>query len=80
MKPIQMLLSQNQKIFSELLSAFPESTQNLKYFEEKDEPRKLFVCQNIDCNKRGSLNAESAAYQNTYEQSTCQRVRKTASI
>ena len=32
-KRIQMLLSQNQKIFSEFFAAFPKSTKNLEYFE-----------------------------------------------
>ena len=57
MKPIQMQLSQNQKIFSDFFSAFPESTSNLKYFETKDEPQMSFVSEIIHCKMRGYLNA-----------------------
>ena len=38
MKPIQMLLSLNQKIFSKLFSLFPEPKKNLECFQKKDEP------------------------------------------
>ena len=57
MQPIQMPLSLNQKIFSDFFSAFTESTSNLKYFEEKDEPQRLFVSEIIDCKMRGYFNA-----------------------
>ena len=66
-----MILSQNQKIFLELFSAFSQSPWNLEYFFKKDDPLKLFVSEIIDCMKRGYLNAEKGAYQNTYGQSTC---------
>ena len=48
MQPIQMQLSQNQKLFSEVFSAFPESTQNLEYLEKEDEPQRPFLCEIID--------------------------------
>ena len=73
-----MLLLQNQKIFSYIFSAFLESRQNLESFEKKDESQKLFVSEIIDCKNRGYLNAEKAAYQNTYGESTCYSVRNTA--
>ena len=53
MQPIQMQLSQNQKIFSEFFSALPESTKNLEYFEKKDEPQRLFVFEIINCKRWG---------------------------
>ena len=52
-----MLLSLNQKIFSEVCSTFTESTSNLKYFEKKDEPQKSSVSEIIDCKKGGYFNA-----------------------
>ena len=52
-----MQLSQNQKIFSEVFSAFPETRQNLEYFEKEDEPQRAFLSEIIDCKKWGSLNA-----------------------
>ena len=41
-------LSQNQKIFSEVFSAYPESLKNLKYFEQKDQPQGPFHSEIID--------------------------------
>ena len=66
-----MLLSQNQKTFGQFLSAFPESIKNLEYYENKDEPRRLFVSEILNNKRRGYLNPRKAAYQNTYRQSTC---------
>ena len=52
-----MQLFQNQKTFSEFLSAFPASTWNLEYFEKENEPQTLFFSEIIDCKKSGHLNA-----------------------
>ena len=52
-----MQLSQNQKIFSRLFAAFSESKENFEYFEKKDEPQRWFLFEDIDCKKRGYLNA-----------------------
>ena len=41
--PIQMQLSQKQKIFSQFLGAFLKSTINFKYFEEKDYPHRFCI-------------------------------------
>ena len=71
MQPIQMQLSQNQKKFSEFLSAFPESTQNLKDFQKKVEPHRRFLTEIIDWKKRSYLNAQKAPCQNSYRESTC---------
>ena len=73
-----MLLSQNQKTFSEFFAVFPQSTSNLQYFETKDESRKLFVSDIIDFEKQSQLNAEKAAHHKTYGESTFERVRNTA--
>ena len=53
-----MQLSENQKKFSELFSAFPVSTQNFIYFEKKFEPQRWFLTEIIDWKKRISLNAQ----------------------
>ena len=37
-QPIQLLLSQKRKTFSELLSAFLKSTLNFEHFQKKDDP------------------------------------------
>ena len=57
-----MLLSQNQKIFSEFFCPFPKFAGNLQYFEKKNEPRTLFVSEIIDCKTQGSFSAEKGAY------------------
>ena len=66
-----MLLSQNQKIFSDFFSPFPQFTSNFKYFEKKDEPGRLFVSEIIDYKKRCYLNTEKVAYLNTYGHLKC---------
>ena len=43
----------------------------MENFEKEDEPQKLLVSEIIDYKMRGYLNAQKAAYQNTYGQSTC---------
>ena len=79
-QPIQMQLSLNQKMFSEFFSSFPQSTYNLKYFEKKDDPQRLFLSQFIESKMWGYLNAKNAPCQNTYGQSRYQTVRNTAWI
>ena len=71
MTPIRMLLFQNQKIFCQFFSPFPESTSYFEYFEKKDEPGRLFIPEIIDYKRRCYLNAEKAAYLNTYGQLKC---------
>ena len=66
-----MLLSQNQKIFSDFFSPFPQFTSNFEYFEKKDEPGRLFVSEIIDYKKRCYLNTEKVAYLNTYGHLKC---------
>ena len=37
-QPIQILLSQKQKTFSEFFAAFSKSTLNFEHFQKKDDP------------------------------------------
>ena len=37
-QPIQMLVSQKRKLFSEFFSAFLKSTLNFEHFQKKDDP------------------------------------------
>ena len=37
-QPIQILLSQKQKTFSQFLSSFLKSTLNFEHFQKKDDP------------------------------------------
>ena len=66
-----MQLCQNQKIFSQFFSAFPECIYNLEYFEKKYVPQRFFLSEFNDSKKRSYLNAEKVLYLNTYGQSTC---------
>ena len=38
MQPIQILLSEKPKIFSQFFSAFLKSTLNFEHFQKKDDP------------------------------------------
>ena len=44
-QPIQILLSQKQKTFSELFSAFLKSTLNFEHFQKKDDPHSRCISQ-----------------------------------
>ena len=45
MQPIQILLSEKPKIFSEFFSAFSKSTLNFEHFQKKDGPHSRCVSQ-----------------------------------
>ena len=68
---------QKWKYIFDFFLAFPESTKNFEHFEKKYEPQTWFVSQTLDCKNRRYLNALKAQCQNTYGQSTCQRVQNT---
>ena len=53
--PIQMQLSQIQKIFSEFFAGFPESTWNLKYFGKKRWVSEVICFWNYRLQKTGLL-------------------------
>ena len=70
-QPIQMLLSQNQKIFCELFLHFRKLHKIWNTLKNKMSLGRHFFSDIIDCKKRGYLNAQKAPCQNTYEQWTC---------
>ena len=45
MQPIQILLPQKQKTFSEFFAAFLESTLNFEHFQKKDDPHSRCISQ-----------------------------------
>ena len=45
MQPIQILLSQKKKTFSEIFSAFLKSTLNFEHFGKKDDPHSRCISQ-----------------------------------
>ena len=46
--PIQMLLSQKRKIFSEFLAAFFKCRLDFEYFEKKDDPHRFCISEITD--------------------------------
>ena len=44
-QPIQILLSQKQKAFSEFFSAFLKYTLNFEHFQKKDHPHSRIISQ-----------------------------------
>ena len=53
MQPIRTPLSQNDKAFSAFFLAFSESTLNFEHFQQKDDPRSLFISEITHSEKRG---------------------------
>ena len=53
MEPIQMQLSQKQKSFPWLFSAFSKSKLNFEHFQKKDDPHSLFISDSTACEKWG---------------------------
>ena len=51
-EPIQMQLSQKQKIFPGFFSAFLKSTSYFEHFRQKDDPHAWCISQNTDSVKR----------------------------
>ena len=51
-QPIQILLSEKRKTFSELFSAFLKSTLNFEHFQKKDDPHSRCISQ-ITASKKG---------------------------
>ena len=54
---IQILLSQKQKTFSKLFSAFLKSTLNFAHFQNEDDPHSRCVSQITTSEKGDSINA-----------------------
>ena len=52
-QPIQIQLSQKQKIFSQFLSGFLKSRSNFEHFQKKDETHTWCISQIKDSKKHG---------------------------
>ena len=55
-QPIHMLLSQKQKLFPEIVSAFLKSTLNFEDFRKNDDPYSWSISEITDSEKRGEIN------------------------
>ena len=51
-QPIQILLSQKQKTFSQFFSAFLKCTLNFEHFQQKDDPHSRCISQITVSEKR----------------------------
>ena len=52
-QPIRTILSQKHKAFSPFFLAFSKCTLNFKHFQNKDDPRSLFISEITHSEKRG---------------------------
>ena len=55
MQPIQIKLSQKQKTFPGLFSAFSKSKLNFEHFQQKDDPHSAFISEATACEKRRQI-------------------------
>ena len=53
MQPIRIKLSQKQKTFPGLFSAFSKAKSNFAHFKRKDDSHSLFVSEATACEKSG---------------------------
>ena len=53
LQPIRTPLSQNDKAFCEFFLAFSKSTLNFEHFQNKYDPRSLFISEITHSEKRG---------------------------
>ena len=52
-QPIWTILSQKHKAFSGFFLAFSKSTLNFEHFQNKDDPRSLFISEITHSEERG---------------------------
>ena len=79
-QPIQILLCQKQKTFSQLFSAFLKSTLNFAHFQKKDDPHSRCISQITVSEKGDSVNVCKIPFKRSLPQKTCQKGPKTFEI
>ena len=70
MQPIQILLSEKQKTFAELFSAFLKSTLNFANFQKKDDPHSRCSSQITASEKDDSINLCKIPFKRSLPQKT----------
>ena len=70
MQPIQILLSQKQKTFSQFFSAFLKSTLNFEHSLKKDDPPSQCISQITVFEKRDSINVFKIPFKRSLPQKT----------
>ena len=79
-QPIQILLSQKEKTFSEFFSAFLKSTLNFEHFGTKDDPHSRCISQITVSEKGDSINLCKILFKSALPQKTSQKGPKTVEI
>ena len=67
----QTQLSSKPKSFSEIVTKFTKSTENIVHFGRKDQLHSFILSAVVDSELCGHLNARKLLFQNTIPQSTC---------
>ena len=80
MQPIQILLSQKQKTFSQNFAAFLKVTLNFKHFGEKDDPHSRCISQITVSEKGDSINVCKIPFKRSLPEKTWQKGPKTVEI
>ena len=79
-KPIQILLSQKQKLFSQFFAAFFKSALNFEHSRKKDDPHSRCISQITVSEKGDSINVCKIPIKRSLPQKTSQKVPKTVEI
>ena len=79
-QPFQILLSQKQKTFSELISAFLKSTLNFADFQKKFDPHSRSIFQITISEKGDSINVCKIPFKRSFPQKRLHKGPKTVEI
>ena len=69
-QPIQILLSQKQKISCQLFSAFLKSALNFEHFQKKNDPHSGFISQITVSEKGDYINVCKIPFKRSHQQKT----------
>ena len=72
MQPIQILLSEKRRTFSQFFSAFLKSTLNFEHFQKKDDPHSRCISQITVSEKGDSINVCKIPFKRSLPQKTWQ--------
>ena len=53
MQPIHMQSSRKLRTFAQIFNVFSKCRLSFEYFQKKDDPHSLFICEATACEKRG---------------------------
>ena len=79
-QPIQILLSQKEKTFSQFLATFLKSTLNFAHFQKKDDPHSRFISQITVSEQSDQINVCKIPIQRSLPQQTQETDQKTVEI